>query len=186
MDKRGGLGVRSSNGSGDMVAFTVASTRASSLWEGDVEGPVTQGGTGSIGGGTSSGGVKNCKTGLGEVTGGAGNSPRVTIRGVLTGDDISITMLCSSGPAMASGMSWGDDRQENGYVTVPVNVFTGVDGALFLLVDIALIVRDGKVTGHEGDGVELSKWRVLILLNCFWKSANNSSAWRSLELVHES
>jgi len=57
MDKRGGLGVRSLNGSGDMVIFTVASARASSLWEGDVEGPVTQGGTRSIGGGTRSGGV---------------------------------------------------------------------------------------------------------------------------------
>ena len=41
MDKRGGLGDRLSNGSGDVVAFTVASARASSLWEGDVEGPVT-------------------------------------------------------------------------------------------------------------------------------------------------
>jgi len=40
-----------------MVTFTVASARASSLWEGDVEGSVAQGGTGSIGGGTSSGGV---------------------------------------------------------------------------------------------------------------------------------
>ena len=41
MDERGGLGDRSSNGSGDVVAFTVASTRASSLWEGDVESPIT-------------------------------------------------------------------------------------------------------------------------------------------------
>ena len=99
---------------------------------------------------------------------------------------ISIAMLCSSGPAMASGMSWGDDRREKGYVAIPVNVFTGVDGALFSLVDIALIMRDGEVTGHEGDGFELSMWRVLILLDCFWKSASNSGTWRSSELVHES
>jgi len=62
----------------------------------------------------------------------------------------------------------------------------GVDGALFLLVDIALIVRNGKVTRYRRDGVESSRWRVLILLDCFWKSASNSGAWRSLELVHES
>jgi len=62
----------------------------------------------------------------------------------------------------------------------------GVDGRLFLLVDIVLIVRDGEVTGYEGDGVELSRWRVLILLDCFWKSASNSGMWRSLELVHKS
>ena len=41
MDERGGLGDRSSNGRGDVVTFTVASARASSLWEGDVEGPIT-------------------------------------------------------------------------------------------------------------------------------------------------
>ena len=40
MDERGGLGDRSLNGSGGMVAFAVASARASSLWEGDVECPV--------------------------------------------------------------------------------------------------------------------------------------------------
>ena len=39
-DEGGGLGDRLSNGSGDMVAFTVPSTRASSLWEGDVEGSI--------------------------------------------------------------------------------------------------------------------------------------------------
>jgi len=68
---------------------------------------------------------------------------------------------------MASGMSWGDDCQEKGYVTVPVDAFAGVDGALVLLVDIALIMRDGEVAGHERDEVELSSWRVLILLGCF-------------------
>ena len=87
---------------------------------------------------------------------------------------------------MASGMAWSDDHQEKGYVAVPVDAFMGVDGALFLLVDIALIVRDGEVTGHKGDGAESSMWRVLILLSCFWKSTSNSGVWRSSELVHES
>ena len=41
MDERGGLGDQLSNGSRDVVAFTMASARASSLWEGDVKGPVT-------------------------------------------------------------------------------------------------------------------------------------------------
>ena len=41
MDERGRLGVRSSNGSGDVVAFWMASARASRFWEGDVEGSVT-------------------------------------------------------------------------------------------------------------------------------------------------
>jgi len=57
---------------------------------------------------------------------------------------------------MASGMSWGDDRREKGYVAVPVNAFTGVDGALFSLVDIALIMRNGEVVGHERGKVESS------------------------------
>jgi len=68
---------------------------------------------------------------------------------------------------MASGMSWGDDRQEKGYVTVPVDAFAGVDGALFSLVDIALIMRNGEVAGHEGDEIESSSWRVFILLEVF-------------------
>jgi len=59
MDERGGLGDRSSNGSGDVVAFTVASARASSLWEGDVESPVAGGGARNVGGGTGSGGVND-------------------------------------------------------------------------------------------------------------------------------
>jgi len=83
--------------------------------------------------------------------------PREIVRGVLTGDDVSITILLSSGPTMACGMSWGDNRQEKRYVTVPVNVLMGIDGTLFLLVDIALIVRGGEVTGHEGDGVKSSR-----------------------------
>jgi len=68
---------------------------------------------------------------------------------------------------MMGGMSWGDNCQEKGYVAIPVNVFTGVDGALFSLVDIALIVRDGEVTRHKGGGVESLKWRVLICFDCF-------------------
>ena len=59
MDERGGLGDQLSNGSGDMVAFTVASARASSLWEGDIESPVAGGGARNVGGGTGSGGVDN-------------------------------------------------------------------------------------------------------------------------------
>ena len=92
---------------------------------------------------------------MGEVAGGAGNSPREIVRGVLTGDDVSIAMLLSSGPTVTGGMPGGDDRREKGYIAVPVDTFSGVDGGLFSLVDIALIVRDGEVTGHEGDGVEL-------------------------------
>jgi len=57
MDERGGLGDRSSNGSRDVVAFTVASARASSLWEGDIESPVAGGGARNVSGGTGSGGV---------------------------------------------------------------------------------------------------------------------------------
>ena len=37
--------------------------------------------------------------------------------------------------------------------------------------------------GHES---WLSEARVLILIGCCSKSASNSSAWRSLELTHES
>jgi len=66
---------------------------------------------------------------------------------------------------MVGGMSWGDDHREKGYVAVPVDAFTGIDGALFLLVDIALIMRDGEVAGHERGEVESSSWRVLILLD---------------------
>jgi len=167
MDERGGLGDRSSNGRGDVVAFTVASARASSLWEGDVEGSITRGGARNVSGGTGSGGVDDCEARLGEVAGGVGNSPRVIVRGVFIGDDVSIAMLLSSCPTMSSGMSRGDDRQEKGYVAVPVNAFMGVDGALFLLVDIALIVGDGEVIGHKRDGVESLRWRVLIFLDRF-------------------
>ena len=59
MDERGGLGDRSSNGSGDVVTFTMASARTSSFWEGDVESPIAGGGARNVvcGGGTGSGGV---------------------------------------------------------------------------------------------------------------------------------
>jgi len=40
MDKGGWLGVQLSNGSGEVVTFTMASARASSFWEGDVEGSI--------------------------------------------------------------------------------------------------------------------------------------------------
>jgi len=59
MDEGGGLGDRSLNGSGDVVALRMTSARASSLWEGDVEGPVAQGGARNVGGGTGRGGVDN-------------------------------------------------------------------------------------------------------------------------------
>jgi len=57
MDEGGGLGDRSLNGSDDMIAFTMASARASSLWEGDIESPVAGGGARDVGGGTGRGGV---------------------------------------------------------------------------------------------------------------------------------
>ena len=127
MDERERLGVRSSNGSGDVVAFRMASTRTSRFWEGDVEGPVTQGGTGNIGKGIGRGGVEDCETWLWEELGGAGNSPRLTIIGVFSGDEISMFVSFATSPAMASGMTWGDDRQEKRYSAIPVDAFTGVD-----------------------------------------------------------
>ena len=128
MDERGRLGVRLSNGSGDVVAFRMASARASRFWEGDVEGPVTQGGTGNMGGGTGRGGVEDCETWLREELGGAGNPPRLIIIGVFSGDKISMFISLATSPAMASGMAWGDDCQEKRYSSVPVDMFMGVDG----------------------------------------------------------
>ena len=127
MDERGRLGVRSSNGSGDVVTFRMASARTSRFWEGDVEGPVTRGGTGNIGGGTGRGDVEDRETGLLEELGGTGNSPRVTIIGVFGGDEISVFMSFATSPAMASGVAWGDDRREKRYSAVLVDTFTGVD-----------------------------------------------------------
>ena len=127
MDERGRFGVRSSNGVGDVVAFRMASARASRFWEGDVEGPIARGGTGNIGGGTGRGGVEDCKTWLGKELGGAGNSPWLTIIGVLGGNEISMLVSFSTSPAMASGVTWGDDRREKRDSSIPVDTFAGVD-----------------------------------------------------------
>ena len=56
--------------------------------------------------------VENGEVWVMEVGGGAGNSPRVIIRGVLTGDDISISMLLSCGPAVTCWVAWRNDRRE--------------------------------------------------------------------------
>ena len=127
MDERGRLGVRLSNGSGDVVAFQMASARTSRFWEGDVEGSVTQGGTGNMGGGTGRGNIKDCEARLFEVLGGVGNSPWVMIIGVLGGDKISIVVSLTTSPAMTHGMAWGDNCQEKRDSSIPVNMFTGVD-----------------------------------------------------------
>ena len=110
-----------------MVTFWMASARASRFWEGDVESSITRGGAGNIGGGIGRGDVKDGEAGLAEVLGGVGNSPWVTIIGVLGGNEISILVSFSTSPAMASGMSWGDDGREKRYSTIPVDAFVGVD-----------------------------------------------------------
>ena len=127
MDERGRLGVRSSNGGGDVVAFRMASARTSRFWEGDVEGPVARGGTGNIGGGIGRGGVEDRETWLREELGGAGNSPGLMIIGVLSGNEIPMFVSFAASPAMASGVAWGDDRREKGYSTIPVDAFASVD-----------------------------------------------------------
>ena len=81
-----------------------------------------------MGGGTGSGGVEDCETGLWEKLGGSGNSPRLTIIGVLGGDKISMFVSFATRPAMTCGMTWVDDRREKGNSTIPVDAFTGVDG----------------------------------------------------------
>ena len=53
--------------------------------------------------------VKDGEIWVGKVGGGAGNSPRLIIAGVLTGDCISISELLSLRPAMARSVSWSDD-----------------------------------------------------------------------------
>ena len=123
MDERGRLRVRSSNGSRDVVAFQMALARTSRFREGDVEGPVAQGGTGNIGGGTGRGGVEDCETGLWEELGGSDNVPRLTVIGVLGGNEISMFMSFATSPAMASGVPWGDDRREKGDSSILVNAF---------------------------------------------------------------
>ena len=106
----------------------MASARASRFWEGDVEGPVTRGGTGNMGGGTGSGGVEDREAGLWEKLGGAGNLPWLTIIGVFGGDEISMLMSLSTSPTMARGMTWGDDCREKRNSTIPVDAFAGIDG----------------------------------------------------------
>ena len=106
----------------------MASARASRFWEGDVEGSVTRGGTGNIGGGTGSDGVEDCEAGLWEELGGSGNSPWLTIIGVFGGDKISMFVSFATSPTMTCGMTWGDDRREKGNSTIPVDAFAGVDG----------------------------------------------------------
>ena len=106
----------------------MASARASRFWEGDVEGPVARGGTGSIGEGTGSGGVEDCEARLWEKLGGAGNSPWLIIIGIFGGDEISMFVSLSTSPAMASGMAWGDDRREKRDPSIPINAFAGIDG----------------------------------------------------------
>ena len=80
-----------------------------------------------MGGGIRRGDIEDCETGLSKVLGGAGNSPRLTIVGVFSGNKISITTLFATSPAMASGMTWGNDCQEKGYSTIPVDAFMGID-----------------------------------------------------------
>ena len=97
----------------------MASARASSLWERDVEGPVTQGGTGKMGGGIRRGNVKDSETWLGKVLGRVGNSPRLIIIGVFSCNEISITTSFATSPAMASGMTWGDDSSRKERLLYP-------------------------------------------------------------------
>ena len=52
--------------------------------------------------------------------------------------------------------------------------------------DVLVSVDEYPEVGRGHDGGWLSRARVLILIGCCSKSANNSGAWRSLELTHES
>jgi len=52
--------------------------------------------------------------------------------------------------------------------------------------DFVISVNECPKVGRGHDGDLLSKARVFILIGCCSKSASNSSAWRSLELTHES
>ena len=93
-----------------MVTFQMASARTSRFWEGDVEGSITQGGTGNIGGGTGRGNVEDCGAGLREELGGVGNLPRLMIIGIFSGNEISMLVSFSASPAMVGGMTWGDNH----------------------------------------------------------------------------
>jgi len=75
--------------------------------------------------------------------------------------------------------SWGED----------VELMTRPDG------EVSEEVAERIVRGVDSEGVEClvghaggdsSRERVLILLEIFWKSDNNSGAWRSSVLTHES
>ena len=136
----GGLGLRSSKGKMGRLCSRIVSASVSRFWEGDVVCSVSRGGTRSIGVGAKSREVVDCEVGVGEVGGGTGNSPRVIIRGVLTGDDVSISVLLSSGPAVAGWVTWRNNSREERYASIPIDAFSGVDGGLFALVDIALEV----------------------------------------------
>ena len=52
--------------------------------------------------------------------------------------------------------------------------------------DVLVSVDEYPKAGRGHDGGWSSGARVLILIGCCSKSASNSSAWRSLELTHES
>ena len=108
----GGLGLRSSKGRTGSSWSRIVSARVSRFWEGDVVGSVSRGGTISMGGGTEAGEIVDGEVGVREIRGGAGNSPREIIRGVLTGDDISISVLLSCGPAVTCWVAWRNDRRE--------------------------------------------------------------------------
>ena len=62
-----------------------------------------------MGGGIRRDDIKNCEAGLGKILGGVSNSPRLTVIGVFGSNEISITTLFATSPAMASGVAWGDD-----------------------------------------------------------------------------
>ena len=105
----GGLGLRSSNGRTGRFCSRIASARVSRFWEGDVVGSVSRGGTISRCDCSAVSEVENGEIWVREIGGGAGNSPRLIIAGVLTGDCISISKLLSLRPAMARSVSWSDD-----------------------------------------------------------------------------
>ena len=52
--------------------------------------------------------------------------------------------------------------------------------------DVWIAVDECPETGRGHDGGDSLNWRVLILLEDFWKSANNSGAWKSSKLTQES
>ena len=73
------------------------------------------------------------------------------IIGVLGGNEISMFVSFATSPAMTRGMTWGDDRREKRDSSIPIDAFAGIDGGLFSLVDIALIVRGCEDVVEHGD-----------------------------------